>query len=738
MKPDRAAGQLKVTTGPARPTTVAGTAPASPSATSALAAGTHHHQSTTSGPGHPHGRGRNRAPPAWFRGLSRLLHLGPAATSFLVIFTTVVATTAACNAWGIAIGQASPVLGATGNPTTNIGIAGRAAFLAVYWGLMGLICQKHFTTVFPALRLQRRQRAAKKAGSRRRSVASTLSSRGGGCGAWMRSVTWSLLMLAVSMAVTVARMALAVTTLLAPTALLMGPIDVVFERFTFGWVCIAMPVAYKVLVYQALPADYKSLAAPWSPLFILLAVTFFGWIFNSMRIAAGLFILLVGAVLAIVFTFLWINYHLRKNTMLRIRGHIDLAYFFFGGFFLLRAVSTVADMLPLYFRSLLVGRLGAVYQLVAPTLFGIIMASATFLIESAIPAVFPRHPDFWMSFSFRLAQEMLVTAISYLSLDTLESTAVYCAFTAVSIVVQDCGLIGDSLVAWRHRTWWPYTESPAPAPVTLPKCESDLPPSPVSCDTQAPMVTSSGGGRTRSEETLSIPRAYSSASGAPPPPSRPSTSSPELFSPVHETLVTQLAVQLERSQHNLAARAATLASFIVLYLMPPNPLARLWTQTRDRTSTLVIVAITATSLGVWLVVVLPVLLWKLAWARRQRVGHRMRTAASYGGAGGSRSSDSALASAAGSSSIAAEGAADAGIARTVSSATTKSSSVRPLTGGTVPRAPQPADTGPLVVDTPYAPLPLALWQSSLGSSIHPSLVWLLLVFTVCMIFGPLN
>ncbi|ORZ34786.1 hypothetical protein BCR44DRAFT_59649 [Catenaria anguillulae PL171] len=372
----------------------------------------------------------------------------------------------------------------------------------------------------------------------------------------------------------------------------------------------------------------------------------------------------------------------------------------------------------------------------------------------ATPAVFPRRPDMFMSFPFRFGANLLVNTVSLLSVKFDNGLIVFALVNMLTTIADDGGLLYDAGFAVSHRTSSMYSlhipQHAAAGQITgSPRAPSSgsLPPSSIrhsrlSSQTSISHLAGERKSPRQSRASIPLPTAQS----------------------FQDQVLVHVNQQIERAQHSLAARIASLTCSAISMLFPPSAYARhLAYREASMTGWIVLATMILGLIASWLFAVVPILNWK-----RDRMLVRQAILSANQQQAGQSPPSQPLNTAAGP---VAGSACSAGIGPTsqerrasktmsltgLSGASSNTISILPrLTSGGRGKAglvakPPSSDSLQLGIartngqsvsssnanEQLYQHGVLPLWRVSLDTSLRPPLVLLVVVFNVLIYYGPL-
>ncbi|KAI9188775.1 hypothetical protein H9P43_000197 [Blastocladiella emersonii ATCC 22665] len=427
-----------------------------------------------------------------------------------------------------------------------------------------------------------------------------------------------------------------------------------WEICVYALVTLVGPTAFKLWVARTDPRS--STATIRGPLYptVALALAFWVGALCGLTWASLLLVVLLFVNILVFLALVVLNY--RRGTLDALRGHFDAVYFYYAGYWVFGALGGLLGDIGALFVG---GRnqVSPVYQVLSTSISRTVMGFMVMIVEVSVETIFGRN-DLWISFGHRLLEDILVTSLTLETVSSLDAAAMYSVTNLVIVLIRDTGFVEDALFsAWaRFNVFAWYYHANAPPIVkrhvdVIVRFVSGQLPDPAAAARSTTALAAAGG---KSAATLPLPPAQGkelAPSGGPPvsptiqstavmaeessPPQPPpiTTLAPPphaLPDPLHAAWRDHLRVQVERTQHTLTARLATLASatatialhsqFPDLVLSSSNGAARV-----TALAGLVISAVIGHSVVVW------ILEWKL---RHTRDAVRLASMHRVGGAGG--------------------------------------------------------------------------------------------------------
>ncbi|KNE63303.1 hypothetical protein AMAG_08443 [Allomyces macrogynus ATCC 38327] len=324
----------------------------------------------------------------------------------------------------------------------------------------------------------------------------------------------------------------------------------------FNLICLATPLVYRIYQWRLLPADARVPRTITPAYFFVLGCFSFwnalnaGWAPGTYALLASLF----GAIISTVVLVIHIN---RSQTWDQWRGHFDFNTLYLGGYFVFRALVTTNRNIAQLLEGLNANDLRvAAARLAITTGFRAVMTSAVVVLDSLVDMTFS-HEDYWMSFAFRLAEELAVTELALKSRDKWTSIVLYAAANVPILCVQASGILDDLVYSYnRDLSLLDLYRGVAPqSPVTSGALASPVDAPPPSTATTLAALSSA-------------PATVPDSTSSPTPPITPD-SPPPLRPWMRAELHARVRGQVHRMEQGQIARLVSLVCFTLQTLIAP-------------------------------------------------------------------------------------------------------------------------------------------------------------------------
>ncbi|KAJ3364319.1 hypothetical protein GGF31_000556 [Allomyces arbusculus] len=217
----------------------------------------------------------------------------------------------------------------------------------------------------------------------------------------------------------------------------------------FNLVCLATPLVYRIHQRRSLPVDAR-VPRTITPVYCFVLGCFSFWNALNAGWTPGTYALLVSLFGALVSIIVLVIHISRLQAWDQWRGHFDFSALYLGGYFVFRALVTTNRNIAQLLEGLNANDFRvAAARLAITTGYRAIMTSGVLVLDSIVDMTFS-HEDYWMSFAFRLAEELAVTELALKSLEKWMSIALYAVANVPILCVQASGILDDLVYSYNR------------------------------------------------------------------------------------------------------------------------------------------------------------------------------------------------------------------------------------------------------------------------------------------------
>ncbi|KAJ3357490.1 hypothetical protein GGF32_001037 [Allomyces javanicus] len=223
------------------------------------------------------------------------------------------------------------------------------------------------------------------------------------------------------------------------------------ETVCFMSVCILSPIFLKLaLVLDNRHAgDGPRVKAQRSTtaIFVLVVMALSDWLLIVWKVRYALFILPVLIVTALVVTVHFVRRVKRNQSMPLWHGHLDLAYLHFAAYFVFRGLIVFCRDIPAIVPSSTSHLMSFAIKFGTPAIARAVIWLTVLVMNMSASLVF-RKRDLWVSFFFRLAEELAVLVLTLQGDSDADTLALAAAANVLLLVLLSSGLANDLVFSW--------------------------------------------------------------------------------------------------------------------------------------------------------------------------------------------------------------------------------------------------------------------------------------------------
>ncbi|KNE69088.1 hypothetical protein, variant [Allomyces macrogynus ATCC 38327] len=216
-------------------------------------------------------------------------------------------------------------------------------------------------------------------------------------------------------------------------------------------VCILSPIFLKLALVldnrHAEDGRRSKAQRSTTAIFVLVVMALGNWLLIVWNVAYSLFILPVLIVAALAVTVHFIRRVKRNQSMPLWHGHLDLAYLHFAAYFVFRGLIVFCRDIPAVVPHSTSHLMSFAIKFGTPAIARAVIWLTVLVMNMSASLVFLKR-DLWVSFFFRLAEELAVLVLTLQGDSDADTLALAAAANVLLLVLLSSGLANDLVFSW--------------------------------------------------------------------------------------------------------------------------------------------------------------------------------------------------------------------------------------------------------------------------------------------------